>query len=71
MRRHDLDVLSLFAGAVFAVVALTALVRAANGEGMDLGWLFPVVLVGIGIAGLASALRTGRGGDERQGVEEA
>ena len=71
MKRHDLDLLSLIAGAVFAVVALTNLVGAATGESLDLGWLPPVVLVGLGVAGLAGALRSGRRIDEQQGVDEA
>lgn len=71
MRRHDLDLLSLIAGAVFAAVAVTSLVGAASGESLDLAWLFPVVLVGLGIAGLAGALRSSSRDDERQEAEEA
>lgn len=71
MKRHDLDLLSLIAGAVFALVALTTLVGAANDESVDLGWLAPVVLVGLGIAGLAGALRSGRSEDEPGAAEES
>lgn len=71
MKRHDLDLLSLIAGAVFAAVALTHLVGAATGESLDLGWLAPVVLVGLGVAGLAGALHRGRRSDEQQGADEA
>ncbi len=71
MRRHALDLLSLIAGAVFALVALTALVGAATDESVDLGWLAPIVLIGLGIAGLTGALRSGRRSDEQQGAEEA
>jgi len=64
MRRHDLDLLSLIAGAVFLVVALSHLVGAATGEQLDLAWLAPAVLVGLGVAGLAGALRGTRSPDE-------
>ena len=71
MKRHDLDLLSLITGAVFALVALTSLVAAATDEGVDFCWLAPVVLIGLGIAGLTGALRSGRRSDEQQGAEEA
>ena len=71
MKRHDMDLVSLIAGAVFAVVALTSLVGAATDESVDLGWVAPVVLVGLGVAGLAGSLRSGRRRDEQQGAGEA
>ncbi|MGH8938804.1 MAG: hypothetical protein ACRDV2_05590 [Actinomycetes bacterium] len=60
MRRHDLDLVSLIAGAVFAAVALVHLVGAATDEHVDGTWLAPVLLVGLGVAGLAGALRGSR-----------
>ncbi len=57
MRRHDLDLLSLIVGVVFLVVATTHLLVAASDSDTNLGWLFPVVLVGLGAAGIAGALR--------------
>jgi len=57
VRRHDLDLLSLIVGAVFLVVATTHLLVAASDRDTNLGWLFPVVLVGLGAAGIAGALR--------------
>jgi hypothetical protein len=60
VRRHDLDLVSLIAGAVFLLVAVSHLVGAAVDGDVDLGWLVPVVLVGLGVAGLAGALRSGR-----------
>jgi putative Mn2+ efflux pump MntP len=56
MTRHRLDVLSLTAGAVFVGLAITflaagdAVVNAAH-------WVWPVLLVSLGVAGLISALR--------------
>jgi hypothetical protein len=60
VRRHDLDLVSLIAGAVFLLVAVSHLVGAAVDGDVDLGWLVPVLLVGLGLAGLAGALRSGR-----------
>jgi len=57
VRRHDLDLLSLIVGAVFLVVATAHLLAAAADNDTNLGWLAPVVLVGLGAAGLAGALR--------------
>jgi len=71
MKRHDLDLLSLIAGAVFALVALISLVGAATDESVDLGWLAPVVLIGLGIAGLTGALRSGRTRDGQGAAEDS
>lgn len=64
MRRHDLDLVSLITGAVFLLVAVTHLLVAAENRNVDLDWLVPVVLVALGLAGLAGALRGGRSHDE-------
>jgi hypothetical protein len=57
MKRHDLDLVSLISGAVFVLVAVVHLLNAAADRGTDLAWLAPAVLVGLGVAGLAGALR--------------
>ncbi len=59
MRRHDLDLVSLITGAVFALVAVAHLVGAATGDSIDPLWLAPALLIGLGVAGLAGALRSG------------
>lgn len=71
MRRHDLDLLSLITGVVFLLVATSHLLGAVAGTDLDLAWLAPVVLVGLGVAGLAGALRAGRSRDDGEAVEEA
>lgn len=71
MKRHDLDLLSLIAGMVFAIVALAHLVGAATDESVHLGWLAPIVLVGLGVAGLAGALRGSRSHGEEGAAEDA
>jgi hypothetical protein len=63
MKRHDLDLVSLVAGLVFAVVATTHLVGAATGDYLDLRWVAPMLLVGLGAAGLAGVLRSLRPSD--------
>ena len=57
MKRHDLDWVSLIAGTVFLLVAATHLVGAATDNRPDLRWLVPAMLVGIGVAGIAGAVR--------------
>jgi hypothetical protein len=64
VRRHDLDPVSLITGAVFLVVAITHLLVASDDRGVDLDWLVPVVLVALGLAGLAGALRGSRSHEE-------
>lgn len=59
MRRHDLDLVSLITGAVFALVAVAHLVGAVTGDSLDPLWLAPALLIGLGVAGLAGALRSG------------
>ena len=60
MRRHDLDMVSLITGVVFALVAAVHLVGAASDDSLDPRWLVPVLLIGLGAAGLAGALRSSR-----------
>ena len=67
MRRHDLDVVSLITGAVFALVAVVHLAGAATGDSLDPLWLAPVLLIGLGVAGLAGALRSGDRTDDERG----
>ncbi len=57
MKRHDVDWVSLIAGGVFLLIATTHLVGAATDARPHLEWLAPVLLVGVGLAGLASAVR--------------
>lgn len=70
MKRHDLDLVSLIAGTVFLLVAVSHLVGAATNESVDLGWLVPAAMVGLGVAGLAGAVR-GRPESEPAAREES
>ena len=57
MRRHELDWVSLVAGAVFLTIGLGALLEAATDVAVDGRWLVPLALLAFGAVGLASALR--------------
>jgi hypothetical protein len=71
VRRHDLDLVSLITGVVFALVAAVHLASAATGDSLDPRWLIPVLLIGLGAAGLAGALRSGPQGEAEAPVREA
>ena len=51
MPRHDLDVLSLMAGVFFAGVALLGLLDQGSGDAA--GWVWPALLIVVGVVGLA------------------
>lgn len=57
MRRHELDITSLVAGLVFVGVATAYLIGAYTKVRIDAGWVLPLALVGLGIAGLTGSLR--------------
>ena len=56
MRRHDLDWVSLIAGAVFTGIALLYLVVAVTDVSVDQRLVWPLVLVALGAAGIATAV---------------
>ena len=63
MRRHDLDWVSLVGGLVFLAIALAYLLQVSVGVSIAVGWVLPIALIGLGIAGLAVSLtRTSRPG---------
>jgi H+/Cl- antiporter ClcA len=59
MRRHAFDPISLVTGLVFLAIAVTYLVAAATGAHVSAGWVLPLGLIGLGLAGLAGSLRRG------------
>lgn len=60
MNRHELDAVSLTAGALFATVAVVTLLGQADLVDVQAKWLWPLVLIGLGLAGLIAALRPDR-----------
>ena len=63
MKRHDLDPVSLVAGVLFAVVAVVSLLDYADLVSVNGRWVWPVLLIGLGLAGLLTSLR-GDGSDD-------
>lgn len=57
MRRHDLDWISLIAGAVFTGLALIYIVTGVADVNLDGRFVWPVVLVALGAAGVATAVK--------------
>ena len=57
MRRHDLDLLSLVTGLVFVGIAFGHILDVGTDFDLDGRWIVPVVLVALGVAGLAGILR--------------
>ena len=63
MRRHELDWVSLVAGLVFVAIAAAYLLQVSLDVTIAAGWVLPITLIGLGVAGLATSLvRTGRRG---------
>ena len=76
MSRHDLDLTSLIAGLVFVLIGGLYLLDASGTVELEVKWVVPLALIGLGTAGLAGSLlrvvkdrpvpaedRTGPGGD--------
>jgi hypothetical protein len=63
VRRHELDVFSLIVGLMFVLIGAGYLLGALTDVRLDPGWVAPVVLVGLGAAGLAATVlgRSGSG----------
>jgi hypothetical protein len=55
MRRHELNVVPLLAGILFAGAGLSALLAHSPAVGVDWQWLWPPVLIGAGVAGLLAS----------------
>ena len=56
MRRHDLDWISLIAGIVFTGLALVYLAVGVTDVNLDQRFVWPLVLVALGAAGIATAV---------------
>lgn len=57
MRRHDLDWVSLIAGAIFTGLALVYIVTGITDVSIDGRFVWPIVLVALGAAGVTSAIK--------------
>ncbi|MFJ9693574.1 hypothetical protein [Kitasatospora sp. NPDC101183] len=56
MRKHQLDLFSLIAGALFTVIALVYLVAALNDQSVNGRVVIPVAFIVLGAGGLAGAV---------------
>lgn len=75
MERHNLDVLSLVFGIIFALVGIVTLFDQFFFEVVDLRWFVPVVLIALGVGLLATSARRNDGtesvSDEAAAAESA
>jgi hypothetical protein len=55
VRPHDLDVVALMAGVAFAGLGLVSLL--SQGAGLTARWTWPVLLIVVGMVGLATSRR--------------
>lgn len=60
MKRHELDLTSLVSGAVFLVVGIGYLLELTVDYSVSPRWVWPLVLIGVGLAGLLSTVKSGR-----------
>jgi len=56
MKRHEPDWTSLIAGITFCAIALAYLGGEVTHRSLELRWVVPMLLIGLGIAGLAGTL---------------
>jgi hypothetical protein len=65
MKRHDIDVISLMAGLLFAGLAAVFVLKALGTVDVDLRAAPAVALIVAGCAGIAASLTSSRRSDER------
>jgi hypothetical protein len=58
--RHEFDATSFGAGVVFALLGLLFLADGLDAVNLDVRWVAPILLIGLGVAGLASTIRSAR-----------
>jgi hypothetical protein len=62
MKRHEPDWTSFIAGLTFCGIAVTYLAGELLGRTLELRWVAPILLIGLGLAGLAgTVVRVRRG----------
>lgn len=65
MRKHSIDLFSLISGLLFTGFALAYIIGAYTDVRLDPRLALPLTLVGLGVAGLASAMVAQRRSDQR------
>lgn len=71
MKKHSLDLLSLLTGVVFLAVAIVYLVADATDRTPAASVVMPLMVMGLGIAGLVAAVQSQRGADEADRADDA
>ena len=56
MKRHETDWTSLIAGITFCAIAIAYLGSEITDRTLELRWVVPILLIGLGVAGLAGTL---------------
>lgn len=56
MKRHEPDWTSLISGVTFCAIALAYLGGDITHRTLELRWVLPIMLIGLGVAGLAGTL---------------
>ncbi|HEY0870347.1 MAG TPA: hypothetical protein VGD55_08105 [Acidothermaceae bacterium] len=56
MKRHEPDWTSLIAGVTFCAIAVAYLGGEITHRSLELRWVLPMLLIGLGVAGLAGTL---------------
>lgn len=56
MKRHETDWTSLIAGITFCAIAVAYLGSEITDRTLELRWVVPILLIGLGVAGLAGTL---------------
>jgi uncharacterized integral membrane protein len=69
VRRHDLDWVALIAGLVFTGLALAYVVVGVTDVDLDGRYVWPVVLVALGAAGVATAVSANAREERVYGVD--
>lgn len=62
MERHELDLTSLISGVLFVGLGLLFLTDRIGGFDLPVRWIWPVLLIGLGLAFLASGQTADRDG---------
>jgi cytochrome c oxidase subunit IV len=68
VRKHPIDLFSLISGLLFTGFAVAYIVGAYTDVRLDARLALPLVLVGLGLAGLAGAMVAQRRSDQRLGA---
>jgi hypothetical protein len=56
MRRHDTRWTSLIVGLTFAAIAIAYLSASIDGRTLQVRWVTPILLIGLGISGVVATL---------------